>query len=96
MVLDERRVLSMNEELEQRVKQRTAEAERAAAYKSRLLAMASHDLRQPLQTARLLNATLRRQLDDSAAQEILKRESLAMTPIWTKAIRVNTLTPQCN
>ena len=95
MVLDERRVLSMNEELEQRVKQRTAEAERAAAYKSRLLAMASHDLRQPLQTARLLNATLRRQLDDSAAQEILKRESLAMTPIWTKGRSVTAMCWRC-
>lgn len=65
------------EELESRVRQRTAEAERAAAYKSRLLAMASHDLRQPLQTARLLNATLRRQTDGET-QQILRQENLAL------------------
>ena len=66
-------------ELEDRVKQRTAEVERAAAYKSRLLAMASHDLRQPLQTVKLLNATLRRLVAPEEAQELLARQNLALT-----------------
>jgi PAS domain S-box-containing protein len=54
------------------------EAVRAVAAKSRFLATASHDLRQPVQTLRLLNAALKRQVPDAQAQQILERERDAL------------------
>lgn len=45
--------------------------------KSRFLATASHDLRQPLQTLQLLNAALGRQVD-GAATEIIERQQHAL------------------
>lgn len=83
-------------ELEQRVRERTSELEaaRAAAQraleiadqanraKSRFLATASHDLRQPLQSLSLLNGSLRRMLRDptatEAAAEALAQQELAV------------------
>lgn len=47
--------------LEERVRERTAELAEASAARSRFLSAASHDLRQPLQSLMLLNATLREQ-----------------------------------
>lgn len=46
------------------LKQAREDAERANLSKSRFLATASHDLRQPLQALALLNGTLRRMVED--------------------------------
>nr|PZN69999.1 MAG: hypothetical protein DIU62_01155 [Pseudomonadota bacterium] len=54
------------------------EADRANAAKSRLLATASHDLRQPLQALQLLNAALQQQIDEPEVQELLARQSEAL------------------
>jgi PAS domain S-box-containing protein len=45
---------------------------------SRFLAAASHDLRQPLQTIELLNATLRRLVTDRDAAEVLAQQDQAI------------------
>ena len=55
------------------------DADRANQAKSRFLATASHDLRQPLQTIALLNGTLRRpSLDDSTRIEALVHQDQAI------------------
>jgi signal transduction histidine kinase/ActR/RegA family two-component response regulator len=80
------------EQLEQRVHERTREleaarqaaqharesAERAHRAKSRFLAAASHDLRQPLQSLALLTGTLRRMVTDPDAREVLEQQELAI------------------
>ena len=53
-------------------------AERASSAKSRFLATASHDLRQPLQTLALLNGTLRRLTHDPSAFDALQRQEQAI------------------
>jgi hypothetical protein len=66
-----------HDRLEQRVEQRTIglqearrEAERASRTKSRFLAAASHDLRQPLQSAVLYLSVLTKQVDQPRQREI--------------------------
>jgi PAS domain S-box-containing protein len=53
-------------------------ADRANQAKSRFLATASHDLRQPLQTLALLNGTLRRMIIHESAEEALSQQEQAI------------------
>lgn len=58
LAAEKHRIERLNAELEARVAERTAELSAANAAKSRFLAAASHDLRQPLQALTLMQASL--------------------------------------
>lgn len=56
-----------------------AEAERANSAKSRFLATASHDLRQPMHSMRLLNAAMRKlEPQNVELRELLQRQDMAI------------------
>ncbi len=56
-----------------------ATADKANQAKSRFLATASHDLRQPLQSLSLLNGTLQRLLADTDALEVIAQQEQAIS-----------------
>ncbi len=64
--------------VEAQLKEARQDAEHANLAKSRFLATASHDLRQPLQTLGLLNGALRRMVKDPDSQDILQQQEEAI------------------
>lgn len=66
------------EELAQHLREASEEAKRASQTKSRFLATASHDLRQPLQALQLLTASLERKLTDPDTLNIITRQQHAI------------------
>ena len=83
--LAQRRLLQLNEQLEQRVTERTLElqkardaAEAANHSKDKYLAAASHDLLQPLNAARLLISTLRERGLPEGERHLVERAHQAL------------------
>lgn len=70
-----------NADLVRRLTRKNIEAERAHAAKSRFLAAASHDLRQPLQSLTLLTATLGLRLGEGEERLIVGRISSAVEAV---------------
>jgi len=64
--------------VEREAREARAQADRANLAKSRFLATASHDLRQPLQSLALLNGTLRRLISDPDALDALAQQDQAI------------------
>lgn len=91
-ILAQQRLQTLNDELEQRVLERTHElqalnaqlreardaAESANLSKDKYLAAASHDLLQPLNAARLLVSTLRERALPAAEQQLVERTHQAL------------------
>ena len=65
--------------VEQALEAARRDAEHANRAKSRFLATASHDLRQPLQALALLNGALRRMISDGDCREALEQQDQAVT-----------------
>ncbi len=74
----ERALRDINETLEQRVEQRTREAEAAQQSKTRFLAAVSHDVLQPLNAARLFASALRETQDEDARTHLAERVDSAL------------------
>lgn len=91
-ILAQQRLQTLNDELEQRVQERTRElqglneqlreardaAEAANLSKDKYLAAASHDLLQPLNAARLLVSTLRERALPAAERQLVERTHQAL------------------
>lgn len=69
----EQALREINETLEQRVEQRTREAEAAQQSKTRFLAAVSHDVLQPLNAARLFASALRETEDGEERSRLAER-----------------------
>ncbi len=74
----EQALRDINETLEQRVEQRTREAEAAQQSKTRFLAAVSHDVLQPLNAARLFATALRETHDEDARTHLAERVDSAL------------------
>jgi two-component system, sensor histidine kinase len=72
------RDVSDRKRVESELRKARESADRANQAKSRFLATASHDLRQPLQTLALLNGILRRVLSEPSALEALAQQQQAI------------------
>jgi len=72
-------VEQLNAELEHRVAERTSELERANAAKTRFIAAASHDLRQPLVTIGLLVGVARDSIQLPKARQLMDRVDEAVS-----------------
>ena len=72
------RDVTERKQTEKALKEARREAEHANLAKSRFLATASHDLRQPLQTLGLLSGALRRMNKEEEYREILREQELAV------------------
>jgi PAS domain S-box-containing protein len=66
-------------QVEQALKEARREADLANLAKSRFLATASHDLRQPLQALGLLNGALRRMVTDADCRDALEQQEQAVS-----------------
>jgi PAS domain S-box-containing protein len=64
--------------VERALQEARREADHANQAKSRFLATASHDLRQPLQTLGLLTGTLRRMISDADSVEVISEQEIAI------------------
>ena len=74
------RDVTERKQAEQALQEARRDAEHANLAKSRFLATASHDLRQPLQTLGLLNGALRRMIRDEECREICARRNWPSMP----------------
>jgi two-component system, sensor histidine kinase len=72
------RDVSERKRVEQALTEARRDAEHANLAKSRFLATASHDLRQPLQTLGLLNGALRRMVLDPESLDVLSQQEEAI------------------
>jgi PAS domain S-box-containing protein len=72
------RDVSERRRVEQALQEARREAEHANLAKSRFLATASHDLRQPLQTLGLLTGALRRMVSDADSRDVVEQQEQAV------------------
>ena len=83
-----------NKRLERRLREETERAEQAVRAKSRFLAAASHDLRQPFQAMRLFLHLLQQEVQGDAAQTLANRLSDALgagEDLLNKLLDISTL-----